>query len=329
MSEYLLELENLSIGYHKNKVLVKDLNLKIEAGEFICLLGPNGAGKSTLLKTCLGLMPSLDGQVKLLGKDFTSYNPIERARTVSAMLTDRVKTDHLKVIDLVLLGRFPYRKGFQKLSDSDYQIAKAALQCVNAAAFSERNIDSLSDGERQRVFIARSLTQDPQLLFLDEPTSFLDYPHRVETFHLMRQWAHHKQRSVLMTSHDIDLSLCFADRIILLNERGRVYEGAPEDLILDGTFHDIFHSKHLHVDEDEGRFEVTMDTDKKIHFYGSGREFAWTVRALNRAGFEVDKNSELKCELKNGSWTLTDNKTSITFKNIAQLINNLRYLRCN
>lgn len=324
MSQPILTLNQLCIGYHRKKPLFENLQLKVSPGEFICLLGPNGTGKSTLLKTLLGLLPPLQGDVQLCQKKLEHYSPLERAKVLSALLTDRLQTDQLQVLELVLLGRYPHRKGFGKLSSEDTTMAQQALKHVHALHLMERKVDTLSDGEKQRVLLARALAQDPQLLILDEPTSFLDYPHKVETFHFLKKWTHEQQRSVIMSTHDLDLSLTLADRIILLQPNSTIIEGAPEDLVLNGSLDKVFHSKHLKIDHQSGKFKVKLDTHTPIGLTGEGEIACWTEKALNRAGYYLDQQAEKSIAISNHQWTYKDSKCEKQTDNLYDLIQFLK-----
>jgi iron complex transport system ATP-binding protein len=240
------------------------------------------------------------------------------------MLTDRPQTDHLKVLDLVLLGRFPYRKGFGKLSQEDIKIAKQALEQVQAPHLCQRKVDTLSDGERQRVLLARALTQAPQLLALDEPTSFLDYPHKVETFHFLKKWTQAQQRSVVMSTHDLDLSLSLADRIILLQPGSPIIEGAPEDLVLNGHLEKVFHTEHLSIDHHSGKFKVKLETKFPIKLIGEGEIFCWTEKALNRSGFYLDEQATHSIRVFDQKWVYTHQDCEKNFSNLYEIMQFLK-----
>lgn len=324
MGSPLLQIDQLSIGYHKKKPLFEQLDLQIQPGEFICLLGPNGAGKSTLLKTLLGLLQPINGELKLCQKSFESYSELERAKTISAMLTDRLQTDHMNALDLVLLGRYPHRTGFRALSSEDQQIARRALEQVHAHHLSERKVDTLSDGERQRILLARAIAQDPQLLLLDEPTSFLDYPHKVETFYFLKKWVQHQKRSVIMSTHDLDLSLSLADRIILLQPGNTMIEGAPEDLALSGDLGRVFQSEHLSIDHHNGKFKINLETQHSIHLIGEGEIFCWTEKALRRSGYFLDEKSDIKVSIINKSWVTEIGSVKNEHTSIHALVQSLK-----
>ncbi len=329
MTNAILSIRDLTTGYRQGRKtfqLQSKLNLELMPGEFICLLGPNGTGKSTLLKTLLGFHPPLAGDVLLEGQSVSRISPRRRAQVMSAVLTDRIQPDHLKVLDLVLLGRYPHRSFLSPLAEKDRHLAMTSLASMNASQFADRQVQTLSDGERQRVFIARALAQDPKLLLLDEPTSFLDLPQRVETFRLLRHWAHNHDRAVLMSSHDLELSLSLADRILLLGDHGKVSCAAPEDLLLSGVFKDIFASEHIKINDENGSIDILMDTSTPVELNGEGRQLAWTRRALRRSGYEITTAADLKVQLIEDHWALVNHGQSENFFTVEDLLRRMKSL---
>jgi iron complex transport system ATP-binding protein len=237
MSEPLLETHDLAIGYQSRsttrRVVVASINLRLEAGELVCLLGPNGAGKSTLLRTLAGMQAPLQGQIQIMGTDLYRLSPIDRARRLGVVLTDRAEVGALSVRALVALGRYPYTDWAGRLTAADEICIDQALAAVGATALALRLFGQLSDGERQKALIARALAQEPNLLLLDEPTAFLDWPRRVEIMGILRRLARESGRAVLLSTHDLDLALRGADRLWLLPPGGPIRAGMPEELVLD------------------------------------------------------------------------------------------------
>ncbi|MBO9343739.1 MAG: ABC transporter ATP-binding protein, partial [Roseiflexus sp.] len=240
MSRAILATEHLSIGYAPRRgprrIVASNLNLTLHAGEVVCLLGPNGVGKSTLLRTLVGMQPPLDGRVWLDGVDLSTLSAREIARRVSVVLTERVEVGQLTVYALVALGRHPHTDWTGRLTPHDEAIVRQALEAVNAVNLAGRLVHELSDGERQRVMVARALAQEPLVVVLDEPTAFLDLPRRVEIMRLLRRLAHETQRAMILSTHDLDLALRSADLLWLMAPGGGVHAGAPEDLVLGGAF---------------------------------------------------------------------------------------------
>ena len=204
----VLDAERLSVGYRRlrrtSHVVAADLEFGVDEGEFVCLLGPNGAGKSTLLRTLAGLQPALEGTVRLRGAELRSLSREERARTLAIVLTERIVSGLMTARGVVQLGRHPHTGWSGRLAPADTAIVDAAMETVGASPWASRPIAELSDGERQRVMIARALAQEPRVLLLDEPTAFLDAPRRIELFGLLRTLARERGIGVVASTHDVE-----------------------------------------------------------------------------------------------------------------------------
>lgn len=287
----VLTAQDLTIGYAHSRadktVIAQDLNLVLHAHELVCLVGPNGVGKSTLLRTLTGLQPALGGTLLIQGKPLEKYNNKAIARLVSVVLTAPVQVGAMKVRNLVGLGRFPFTGLFDSRNPEDDAAVQTALEMTGAESLAERFVHELSDGERQRVMIARALAQEPMLLILDEPTAFLDLPGRVATMQLMRELAHTHGKAVLASTHDLDQAMHLADRMWLMGKDGAILQGAPEDLVLSGAFGTTFAQPNLKFDLETGNFETTQKTEQYVVLQAEGLADIWTSRALRRAGFEV------------------------------------------
>jgi iron complex transport system ATP-binding protein len=288
MSTTVLATEALSIGYAPRRgprrVIAEDLNLALRAGEVVCLLGPNGVGKSTLLRTLVGMQPPLAGRVFLDGADLATLNAREIARRLSVVLTERIEVGQLTAYALVALGRHPYTDWTGRLTPRDEEVVRWALEAVNAVNLAARLVHELSDGERQRVMVARALAQEPLVMILDEPTAFLDLPRRVEMMRLLRRLARETNRALLLSTHDLDLALRSADALWLLAPGGAMHIGAPEDLVLGGAFQVTFAGEGITFDRHQGHFHVHPPAYRRVALVGDGLVGAWTVRALERAG---------------------------------------------
>ena len=285
----VLRMSDLAVGFDPAAPLLRKLDAEIAGGELVCLLGPNGTGKTTLLRTVLGLHPPLGGEISLLGRGLTGLNRQARARLVGMVFPGRLLAGHLTVHELVALGRLPWTSWTGRPSDRDLCMAEQALVRVEAETLRERRVGTLSDGERQRVLIARALAQDTPLLLLDEPTAFLDLGNRVQVFRLLLALARDEGKSVLMSTHDLDLAMRHADRLWLIRPRRRTLEtGAPEDLWLEGVLQETFARQGLSFDADTGAVELASERRGRISVVGSSTRPQWIRRALHRAGWEVD-----------------------------------------
>lgn len=286
----LLETDALVIGYHHGRVAHRiggPFSTSLRAGELVCLLGPNGAGKSTLMSTVAGVLPPLAGQVRLMGDDVARLSPRSRAQRMSIVTTERIAVGSLTGAALTALGRHPHTGWLGQLAETDYAIIGEALAQAGAEAFAARSVSELSDGERQKVLLARALAQQPQVLILDEITAFLDLPRRVEIMQTLRALARQRQIAVLLSTHDLDLALRSADVVWLLHTGGELRTGAPEDLVLDGTFANAFASYGITFDMAQGAFRVATSDGPTINVTGGGVPLRWTISALERAGYRA------------------------------------------
>lgn len=253
----MLHLDRLSVGYGKPRgTVLAGLEVTIAPGRFVCVLGRNGAGKSTLMRTLAGLQPAIAGAARLEGEDIAAMRPQTRARRVAVVLTERASSPGLTVNDVVSMGRQPFTGWQGRLTADDHAQIAAALDLAGAAPFAARLFDDLSDGERQRVMIARAIAQAPRLMVLDEITAFLDLPGRVETMALLRAHARQTGAIVLLSSHDLDLSLQLADEVWLLDGAGGLATGTADALIAAGHVGRAFDTEAVRFSASLGRFEL-------------------------------------------------------------------------
>ena len=251
----MLDLKSLAVGYRSaGGPLLSGIEVSAEAGDFICILGRNGSGKSTLMRTIAGLQPSLGGAARLGGEDVASMRPATRARRIAVMLTERAFNPGLRVEDVVALARQPFTGWEGRLGDADRAAIADAVAVMGIEPFLRRYFNSLSDGER--VMIARALAQTPRLMILDEITAFLDLPSRVEIMALLRSHAKAKGQVILLSSHDLDLSLQLADSVWLLDGAGGFSAGTPDALSRSGAVGRAFDTGAIRFSPSEGRFEI-------------------------------------------------------------------------
>ena len=220
---HTLSFHNLTIGY-VGHVLVSDVSAAVTPGSLVCLLGRNGIGKSTLLRTMAGLQLPMSGSVLVDDIDISTLSLGERAHYIGIVLSSHTDSEEMSVSELVALGRSPYTGFFGKLSAADRHIVDRSLSLVGISHLAARRVVTLSDGERQKSMIARTLAQQTPIILLDEPTAFLDFPSSVEVFRLLRRLAHEEQKTILMTCHDIQLALRMADCIWLFDETLSVHQ---------------------------------------------------------------------------------------------------------
>jgi len=335
MENPVLETRDLTIGYvsqrRERKVVSTDLSLALIQSEVICLIGPNGAGKSTLLRTLSGLHPPLGGHVYLNSRDITTFNPKELARNMSIVLTERVHVGALSVFTLVALGRFPYTDWAGKLRSEDVEVVNWAIKAVGAADLPHRKVHELSDGERQKVMIARALAQQPKVMILDEPTAFLDLPRRIEMLNLLRQLARATGTAILLSTHDLDMALRTADRLWILPQDESIQVGAPEDLVLSGALEQAFKNDGVTFDQQHGSFIMNTRHNTQVTLHGDGLQALWTQKALEREGFAVKSSpngSRIQIEIYGQQntlrWKLQIHDQYSTHTTIYELLSTLR-----
>jgi iron complex transport system ATP-binding protein len=293
----LLRAEGLSVGYRPGgrnappRAVLSGIDLELRAGELVCLLGPNGAGKSTLLRTLAGLQPPLAGRVTLDGADAASLSAEAWARKTAIVLTERMDAGNLTVEALASLGRHPHTGWSGRMREADRAAVRRGLEEAGAWELRDRLFDELSDGEKQRVMLARALAQEPALLLLDEPTAFLDLPRRVEAMRTLRALARERGRAVLLSTHDLDLALRAADRLWLIPAGGPVRTGVPEDLVLSGAFGKAFDQGDVVFDAATGQFRIHAHPTRAARLSGDALPVLWTARALERLGYAVSNES--------------------------------------
>ena len=254
------ELKDLSTGYRTkrgDRIVTHSITATLQAGELTCLLGPNGAGKSTLLRTLAAFQPPLGGSMLLDGQPLESYSSRQIAMRIGVVLTERPSVRGMRVREMVAMGRSPYTGFWGKLAADDERAVDEAIQQVGIQDLERRMVHTLSDGERQKVMIAKALSQQTPLIFLDEPTAFLDFPSKVEVMLLLRRLAATMQKTIFLSTHDLELALQIADRLWLLDrDASSVIVGTPASLAASGHLPRFFAGPGITFDASELRFKV-------------------------------------------------------------------------
>ena len=259
MAEPTIEIRSLSTGYRgKNNVTVvaRDINARIFGGELTCLLGPNGAGKSTLLRTLSAFLPPVSGDITIMGRNLRDYTDKELSKLIGVVLTEKTDLRNMSVEDLVGLGRSPYTGFWGTLHEHDRRIVENAIDMVGITELRDRMIQTLSDGERQKVMIAKALAQETPVIFLDEPTAFLDYPSKVEIMQLLHRLSRTTGKTIFMSTHDLDMALQIADTIWLMDREKGVSTGTPRELADKGTLARFFVRKGISFDSENCMFRI-------------------------------------------------------------------------
>jgi len=238
MNGETIKLSNLGIGYqtkHGVRSVATQINGTIRCGELTCLLGANGVGKSTLLRTLSAFQPKTEGNIFIQGRQLESYSDKELSRNIGVVLTERLDVRNMSVRELVSLGRSPYTGFWGSYSKEDLQIVDKAITLVGIESLSRRMVHTLSDGERQKVMIAKALAQQTPVIYLDEPTAFLDYPSKVEVLQLLRRISRENGKTIFLSTHDVELALQLADTIWLMTREDGVSIGSPQELARQGV----------------------------------------------------------------------------------------------
>lgn len=238
----VLETENLTIGYQTKKqqiIIASDVNFSIEKGKLIALLGKNGIGKSTLLRTISKVQKPLNGTVKINQKELSKYTDQELSTTLSLVLTERLPLSQLTVFELVALGRQPYTNWIDKLTPEHLKKILWAIEQTEITHLKDKCFYELSDGQLQRVLIARALAQDTEIIILDEPTAHLDIHHTFKVFSLLKKLVETTGKTIVISTHEVNLAIQLADEFILLFEK-QLYTGNSKELIAQNAFEELF-----------------------------------------------------------------------------------------
>jgi iron complex transport system ATP-binding protein len=255
----ILSTSNLNIGYKSKKAvttIAEHLNLNLASGKLITLIGANGIGKSTLLRTITGIQKPLSGNVYLNDKKISDYKPLELAQNLSLVLTEKLPPSNLSVFELVALGRQPYTNWVDTLSNDDIEKVQQAMQLTQIEHLARKKHFEISDGQLQKVLIARALAQDTPLIILDEPTTHLDLLHKVSLFKLLKKLTQETQKCILFSTHDIDLAIQLSDEMIVMTPEN-ITQDQPCNLISNGTFNALFKDENIVFDAEKGKFIVT------------------------------------------------------------------------
>ena len=319
----VLASTSLTVGYGKptgNIVLFRDLDVSLYPGELVCFMGPNGSGKSTLIRTLAGLQKPLDGRI--LRSSGTPKNLL--SLTVSVVLTDRITAANLSVRELITYGRYPHLSWSLQLTERDILIIDKAIADLNLESLAGKKIYEISDGQMQMAMIARALAQDTQIMLLDEPTAHLDLNNRIEIMTLLRKVAHESEKAILVATHELDLALQTTDYIWLSGHKQEIITGVPEDLVLNGSFDNIFRFKGF--DLKTGKMQHTPFRNTAVTLLGDGPVFLWTRNALERNGYQVTSEPSTIAVMAHNQtdWTVKAGAHELQAGTISELLNSLQ-----
>lgn len=289
MKNETILIKNLSIGYRTKqdtKWVATHIDSVIYSGELTCLLGANGVGKSTLLRTLSAFQSKLEGEISVLGRDVDAYTDKELSRVIGVVLTEKCEIRNMTVWELIGMGRSPYTGFWGKLKKEDKHIVERSIELVRIGNLASRMVHTLSDGERQKVMIAKALAQETPVIYLDEPTAFLDFPSKVEIMQLLHDLTRTTDKTIFLSTHDLDLALQIADKIWLMDKTKGIHTGTPEDLALSGHLNQFFARKGILFDEYTGLFRIDNPYTSEIRLTGNGRRLAMVRKALLRNGWK-------------------------------------------
>lgn len=254
----MIELQHLTVGYGK-KAILSDINQTIESGQLVCLLGANGVGKSTILRTIAGFQPPLCGTILLNEQDMSSFSTAQRSKAISVVLTERIEVPCMNVVDLIGMGRSPYTGFFGTLTKEDKNIIYEAIDMVGISHLATRAFDTLSDGERQKVLLAKALAQQTPVILLDEPTAFLDFHAKVSTLRLLLRLAHETNKTILLSTHDVEMAIQLSDALWIV-QNGEIKAGTTLSLTESGTLKHFLQIDPM-ADAQKGNQGIIFDTE--------------------------------------------------------------------
>ncbi|MDR0722298.1 MAG: ABC transporter ATP-binding protein [Treponema sp.] len=282
----LLSTISLDAGYGKRAV-VENLDVHVLRGQTICLIGPNGSGKSTVLRTLAGILAPVKGAVYLGQREIGRITPAEKAKQLALVLTERLNVNMTSAREIVALGRSPHTDFLGRLSPEDHRMVDEALETVGALDLGERNFTSLSDGEKQKVLIARALAQDPELVILDEPTSHLDIKHKIEVIQILNRLSRERGMTVIMALHDIDIAAKNCQTLLLVKNGKVLAQGKPEDIIGENTIGELYDIEGAAFDRVTGALEVCNEKAPEVFVAAGAGTGPSVYRILSRLGYGI------------------------------------------
>ncbi|MCC0648500.1 ABC transporter ATP-binding protein [Clostridioides sp. ZZV15-6598] len=282
----MLRTNNLSVGYDK-KVVVSDINIEVKNGEILCLLGSNGAGKTTILRSLSKLITPIKGEIYLNDADINHISRKTLSKKMALVLTNRLLGDLMTVQDIVNMGRYPYTGFFGNLSKKDLMMVDDSLESVNALHLKKRYFDELSDGEKQKVLVARALVQEPEIIILDEPTTHLDIKHRLELMNILKKLSKEKSISVILSLHEIDIALKSCDKVALVKNNKVIAYGQPEDMVDENMINSLYELDDKNFNSLLGAVEISNKSKNEVFIIGGGGKATPIYRAFTKRGIGI------------------------------------------
>lgn len=284
MKKYYFRAEKMSVGYHKLP-LIENIEIGLEKGEILTLIGPNGAGKTTVLKSIAKQLSLIGGTVYLDEKDMESMSGTEVSQNMAVVLTEKLRTEMMTCEDVVATGRYPYTGRFGLLSAADRQVVKEAMELVHVTAVQNQDFTRISDGQRQRVMLARAICQEPEIIILDEPTSYLDVKYKLEFLAILQEMRKKKGLTVIMSLHELELAEKVSDKILCINGKCVERFGTPEEIFEQGYLSKLFSISSGSFDEENGNMELESPRgEAKVFVIAGGGTGRNVYRRLQRQG---------------------------------------------
>ena len=281
---YYFKTEGLSVGYHK-KPIIKDIEIGLEKGEILTLIGPNGAGKSTVLKSIAKQLAIIAGTIYLDEQSVESMSGTELSQNMAVVLTEKLRTEMMTCEDVVATGRYPYTGRFGILSESDRKVVKEAMELVHVTAIKDQDFTRISDGQRQRVMLARAICQEPEIIILDEPTSYLDVKYKLEFLSILQEMRKKKGLTVIMSLHELELAERVSDKILCIDGKCVDRFGKPEEVFEQGYISKLFSIASGSFDEENGSMELEpAKGEAKVFVIAGGGTGRNVYRRLQRQG---------------------------------------------
>ena len=325
----MLKTNNLSVGYN-NKVVISNINVEVKNGEILCLLGSNGAGKTTLLRSLSKLISPIKGEIYLNGVNINCISRKALSKKMALVLTNRLLGDLMTVQDIVNIGRYPYTGFFGSLSKKDLIMVDEALESVDALHLKKRYFDELSDGEKQKVLVARALVQEPEIIILDEPTTHLDIKHRLELINILKKLSKEKSISVILSLHEIDIALKSCDKVALIKNNKVIAYGQPEDVVDEDIINSLYELDDKNFNSLLGSVEISNKSKNEVFIIGGGGKATPIYRAFTKKGiglysgiihendidYEIGRTMGIKMFTENPFEPISDESFNLAIRNL-------------
>lgn len=325
----MLKTNNLSVGYN-NKVVISNINVEVKNGEILCLLGSNGAGKTTLLRSLSKLISPIKGEIYLNGVNINCISRKALSKKMALVLTNRLLGDLMTVQDIVNIGRYPYTGFFGSLSKKDLIMVDEALESVDALHLKKRYFDELSDGEKQKVLVARALVQEPEIIILDEPTTHLDIKHRLELINILKKLSKEKSISVILSLHEIDIALKSCDKVALIKNNKIIAYGQPEDVVDEDIINSLYELDDKNFNSLLGSVEISNKSKNEVFIIGGGGKATPIYRAFTKKGiglysgiihendidYEIGRTMGIKMFTENPFEPISDESFDLAIRNL-------------